>query len=249
MQDATVTVTAEDRPDIAARVSTAGWKIGNNGVRVVENLAGNRLELEILVPELNFAFARHAVHVDLKVPRAIDLQLKTGMGGVTIGGVHGTTLLNARAGVVNLLDVDGKLDVSTGQGKIRARGRFDLLTVRSGLGAIDIEAAPGSRMFAAWRITTEGGSVTLRLPPDFAADLDAQTDAGHIAIDLPYTVTASPEQSSTRGKINAGEKIWCCAPVAAISECCPNRAAWAGSAKKRRPRPNGSVASCTVACT
>jgi hypothetical protein len=34
--------------------------------------------------------------------------------------------------------------------------------------------------------------------------LDAQADAGHITVDLPYTISGTPDQSSIRGKMNAG---------------------------------------------
>jgi DUF4097 and DUF4098 domain-containing protein YvlB len=202
--EAAITIVGEDRRDIEARVTTAGWKISGNGVQVRETGAGNLLQLEVVTPEINLAIARHAVKVELKVPRDIDCDLKAGLGAVTVTGVNGKIVLVAKTGTITLLDINGKLEATTGEGKIRARGRFDQLTLMTGYGAVDMEAAAGSRMFGEWRISTDAGNVTLHLPANFSADLDAQADAGHITVDLPYTVTGTPDQGSIRGKMNAG---------------------------------------------
>jgi hypothetical protein len=202
--EAVIAIAGEDRRDIEARVTTAGWKISRNGVQVHETAGGNRLELEVVTPEIDLAVARHAVRIELKVPRDIDCDLKAGLGAVTMTGVNGKIGLVAKTGTITLLDINGKLEASTGKGKILARGRFDLLTLMTGYGAIDVEAAAGSRMFGEWRISTDSGNVTLHLPPNFSADLDAQVDAGHIIVDLPYTITGTPDQGSIRGKMNAG---------------------------------------------
>lgn len=203
-EDAPITIVAEDRPDIDARVTTAGWKISGTEVRILENHAGNVLELEVETPKPGFSFGRHSIKVEIKVPRDINCEIKAGLGNVTVTGAKGKTVVVSKAGTIEALDLDGKLEASTGEGKIRARGRFDLLTLRSGFGAVDVDAAAGSRMFSEWRVSTDDGNVTLHLPPSFAADLDAQTDSGRITVDLPYTITGTPDQSSIRGKMNAG---------------------------------------------
>jgi predicted amino acid-binding ACT domain protein len=202
--DATITVTGEDRTNIAARVTTVGWKISDHDVRILENQAGNVLEIEVIAPESNFSLGRHALRVELKVPRQVNCEVKGGVGTVVLTGVQGKTVMESKAGTIEALDLDGKLEATTGEGKIRARGRFDLVTLHSGFGAIDVEATSGSRMFAAWRVGTDDGNVTLRLPSGFAADLDVQTDAGHITIDFPYTISGTPDQSRIQGKMNAG---------------------------------------------
>lgn len=196
-EDASITVTAEDRKDIDARVTTAGWKLSGNGVRVVENHGGNLLQIQVVIPQLNFAFSRHSVKIELKVPREINCELKAGLGGVTLSGLKGKTVIVSKAGTIEAKNMDGKLEATTEQGKIRAAGRFDLLTLRSGYGTVDVEAASGSRMFSEWRLSTDNGNITLHLQPDFSADLDAKTDAGHITVDLPYTITGTPDRRAS----------------------------------------------------
>jgi DUF4097 and DUF4098 domain-containing protein YvlB len=203
-EDATIHVTGEDRRDIEAHVTTAGWKISDHEVRILQNHAGNVIELEVVTPQLNFSFGRHSVRLELKVPREINCEIKGGLGTVVLSGVTGKTVLESKAGNIDALDLEGKLEATTGEGKIRARGRFDLITLRSGFGAIDVEAAAGSRMFSAWRVSTDDGNVTLHLPGGFAADLDLETDSGHITVDFPYTITGTPDQSRIQGKMNSG---------------------------------------------
>jgi DUF4097 and DUF4098 domain-containing protein YvlB len=203
-EDATIQIVGEDRVDIDARVTTAGWKISDHDVRVVDKLSGNVLDLQVVTPQLNYSFARRSVKVELRVPRGINCEVKGGMHTITVTGVKGNAVLVSKAGVINAIDLDGKLDATTGEGRIRARGRFDVLTMHSGYGAIDVEATARSRMFSAWRITTDDGNITLHVPAGFAADLDLEIDAGHIAVDLPYTIAGSPDQSRVQGKMNGG---------------------------------------------
>ena len=61
----------------------------------------------------------------------------------------------------------------------------------------------GSRMASECELHTGGGSITIRLPRDFAADPDAATGDGHIRIDLPFT-SAKFDQHCVRGKLYGG---------------------------------------------
>ncbi|HUJ20287.1 MAG TPA: hypothetical protein VLX58_02140, partial [Bryobacteraceae bacterium] len=45
---------------------------------------------------------------------------------------------------------------------------------------------------------------TVRLPQNFAADLDAHTGDGKITVDFPLTTSGSISTSELRGKINGG---------------------------------------------
>lgn len=82
-----------------------------------------------------------------------------------------------------------------------------MLNLRTGDGSIDAEGRPGSKMAAGWRIHASDGSVKLRLPADFAADLDVHTGGGRIASDFPVTVLGSQSESTLRGKLNGGGQM------------------------------------------
>jgi hypothetical protein len=55
-------------------------------------------------------------------------------------------------------------------------------------------------------LRTRDGSVSLRLPQDIAADLDAHTGDGRIDSDFPVTVSGSSltDSKSVRGRLNGG---------------------------------------------
>ena len=54
--DGEVSVRGWDRNEINARVSTVGWTIGSSEVRVTEHQVGDRLEIEVRTPRMDFAF-------------------------------------------------------------------------------------------------------------------------------------------------------------------------------------------------
>jgi hypothetical protein len=59
-------------------------------------------------------------------------------------------------------------------------------------------------MTGAWSLRSGDGGITLRVPEDLSADLDAHTGDGRITVDLPVTVAGSISTSSVRGKLGAG---------------------------------------------
>jgi hypothetical protein len=89
---------------------------------------------------------------------------------------------------------------------MRLRGRLDSLNLRSGDGSIDAEVLPGSNVASSWRVESGDGSVTIRLPRDFAADLDLHTGDGSISVNLPFTTTTAGGHSDhdLRARLNAG---------------------------------------------
>jgi len=55
-----------------------------------------------------------------------------------------------------------------------------------------------------WALRSGDGSVTLRLPEAFAADLEIHTSDGHIDLGFPITVTGRMGSHEIKGKINGG---------------------------------------------
>jgi hypothetical protein len=85
------------------------------------------------------------------------------------------------------------------------RGRLDSLTLRSGDGSIDADLLPGSKIASSWRVESGDGGVIVRLPRDFAADLDLHTGDGSISVDFPLTTTAGGRSDhDLRARLNAG---------------------------------------------
>lgn len=207
--DAEIEVRAADTQQVEARITTHGWKIGANGVQITEHQTGNRIDLQVRRPGHHFCIGicNQGVRVELTVPRQANLDAHSGDGHITITGVKGELRLESGDGSIEARSVDGKLNADTRDGQVRVQGRFDALDLHTGDGSIEVEVAPGSRMAAGWILRSGDGRLKLRLPQDFAADLDAHTGDGHISVDFPVTVSGSVRENSMRGRMNGGGQL------------------------------------------
>lgn len=204
VDDGEAIVRAWDRNQIDVRITTEGWKIGPDEVRVTDHQAGDRIEIEVRVPRTHFSFGNRSVHVELQVPRELRATIHSGDGKISVQDVKGEIHLSTSDGSIEADTVSGDFDAKTGDGRIRATGRWDRLSLETSDGSIEAEARAGSKMAGAWRIHTGDGSVTLRLPENFAADLDAHTGDGKITVDFPVTASGTIGRSDLRGKLNGG---------------------------------------------
>ena len=225
--DGAIEVSSSSSPEIHIRVWTSGWRISIDEVRVTrETQAGNRVEIEVRVPRSRWSWGFTSIHrevrIELSVPRDAnmdlhsgdghitargvngDIRLDTGDGSVTADDMHGNLRFHTGDGHIDASALDGSLDADTGDGHMRIRGRFDALRLRTGDGSITAEAMTGSKMRGDWSVQTGDGSITLRLPDGFAAELDAHTGDGSISSQLPITVSGALNRTSMHGQINGG---------------------------------------------
>ncbi len=205
--DAALRVSAWDRKTIEARVTTDGYKIGGDGIRITEHQNGNSVEIEVRYPHEHGIFVgwhnRH-VEIDIQMPREGNVDLRTGDGSVRLRGIHGAMKIDTGDGSVEANDIDGELKAHTGDGHVTVVGRFTGLDLTTGDGRIDATVQPDSKLSRDWNIHTADGSVTLRVPNSLAADLDIRTNDGHINFDIPITTSGRLGQNSLRGKMNGG---------------------------------------------
>jgi DUF4097 and DUF4098 domain-containing protein YvlB len=223
--DGDVDITTGAANEINLHLSTRGFKIGPGDVHVIESQDGNKLQFDVKAPHghfFSFGIGSHSIKVQIQVPPESDLDIHTGDGSVTVQPVAGSIRIDTGDGSINAnglrgdihlhsgdghiegSNFDGKLDVDTGDGHITISGRFDSLYLKTGDGSINASASPGSKITNPWNLHSGDGSITLRIPENFAADLDAHTGDGHINLDFPVTVSGSLSESRVRGKMNGG---------------------------------------------
>ena len=207
--DAAVIVSAWDKKTIEARVTTEGYKIGPDGIRVIEHQTGNIVEIEVRYPhhEIDFGWSHHNVEINVQVPKEAILNLHTGDGRIRVTGVKGDIDAWSGDGSQEVDSVDGTLRARTGDGRITVRGRFDALDLNTGDGRIEATALPNSRVSQDWSLHTGDGSVTLRLPANLSAEIDLHTSDGHINLDLPVEVTGKFGGNDLHGRMNGGGKL------------------------------------------
>jgi DUF4097 and DUF4098 domain-containing protein YvlB len=222
--DGQVTVTGTDQKQIDAQVTTEGYKLGPNDVQVVESQNGDRVSIELKFPHMSWHMfgGSRSLRVEVRVPRDIDLDVRTGDGNisatnvagklqfdsgdgnVTANNIHGEIRMHTGDGRIEGRGFDGSLDANTGDGSVKVEGRFDALDLKTGDGSIDAQVGAGSKVGNSWNVHSGDGSITLRLPGDLSANLDAHTGDGSITLDIPIQVSGSLSHSAVRGKLNAG---------------------------------------------
>ena len=222
--DGDVTVVGTDQKQIDVRVTTEGYKIGSNDVRIEESQNGDHVVISVKMPHFNFSFfgGKHkSVKVELRVPRELELDVETsdgdvvaqnvagrvhfstGDGNVTATAVHGDIRLHTGDGHISGTNFDGTLDADTGDGNLQISGRFDSLSLKTGDGNIEAQVGGGSKVANAWTVRSGDGHITMRLPADLNANVDAHTRDGSITCDIPIMVSGTLSHT-VRGKLNAG---------------------------------------------
>lgn len=210
--DASVQVEAGPTDSIDATVTVRGWSIGEGGIRIVEHQNGNRVELDLKVPNMdlaslarsNFNWGNHSIKVEMRVPHQILAEIHTGDGSIRLRELAGAIRADTGDGSIDASDLDGSLDAHTGDGSVHISGRFDNVKLHTQDGSVTLDALKGSRVSSGWRVQTGDGSVQLRLPKNLGANLELHTGDGRIQMDLPLTVTGAQSEHGVQGKLNGG---------------------------------------------
>jgi DUF4097 and DUF4098 domain-containing protein YvlB len=202
--DGNVDVRTGSGNTVDARVTTSGWRIGPEEVRVSERQMGNRVELEVRLPHVNWSTGKRSVRIELTVPHECDLEIRTSDGNITTEGVKGGLRLSSGDGNIRAASLEGSLDAGTSDGNLVVEGRFDRLNLKSGDGRIDARVNSGSKMAEDWTLRSGDGDVALRLPVNFSADLHLHTGDGRIQIGFAVTASGTFRETDFHGKLNGG---------------------------------------------
>jgi DUF4097 and DUF4098 domain-containing protein YvlB len=134
------------------------------------------------------------------------IDLHTGDGSIRANDIAGDMTISTGDGSVTVEGAEGRLTLDTGDGGVNVTGNLSGLRFHTGDGSIVYRAQPGTTMSEDWDITTGDGGVSLYLPAEFGAELDAHTGDGAIRNDLDVSSTGSAEVSrrTVRGRIGGG---------------------------------------------
>jgi DUF4097 and DUF4098 domain-containing protein YvlB len=215
-----------DRPDVLVVVEKHG--LSREGVADIEVFAeqdGHRVTVEARVKPAarQFGFGLHrSARLIVSLPSSSDVQATSGDGAIDVerlsgqidlrsgdGAIRGRELSgDVRAqtgdGSIRLHEMTGTLDLGTGDGSIVADGMLSALRARSGDGSISIRVESGSVPKADWNISTGDGPVTLELPDQFDAELDAHTGDGRVSVQRELSDTIESSKRSIRGRLGQG---------------------------------------------
>jgi hypothetical protein len=169
------------------------------------------------------------VLVDVETPRELTLDASSSDGGLTasdlhgnltihtsdgsqdLEGVSGNLKLRASDGALRLHNATGTLEARTSDGSQEISGSFSTLELQSSDGSISVALAEGSKLNAESRIESHDGSVTLKLPKSFQADLAVSAHDGSIKSTLPLVVEGYNSNGNDgheiHGKYNGGGSL------------------------------------------
>jgi hypothetical protein len=231
--DGSIQIQSWDKPDVLIEVEKRGPnKAAVESLQVVVEQKGNVIDLEVKRPRretfsgMGFRQAPYARLV-VSVPRTTNVRARSGDGSIKIERVTGRIELRTGDGSIRASEVAGDLNfdtgdgsvvvegaegqivVDTGDGSVSVSGSLGALKLHTGDGSVVYRAAPGTSMTDQWDITTGDGSVTLYLPADLGAELDAHTGDGRITNDLSVEKAGTDEKTrrTLRGRIGSGGKL------------------------------------------
>jgi len=208
--DAAIEISRGSGSTISARVTTNNYPIGSSGVRVTEHQDGDKVELNVHIPNqvgIHVGWHDRRVRVEVQVPAETALDLHSSDGHVNVDGTTGGARIDTSDGAIDVRNFSGSIRARTSDGHITVDGVVNEVYLHSGDGHIELTARPGSKMDRAWEIHTSDGRVSVKLPDDFAAELYAHTGDGRITTDFPVTVSGSMDRGRMRGKLNGGGEL------------------------------------------
>jgi DUF4097 and DUF4098 domain-containing protein YvlB len=228
--DGSIQIQSWDKPDVLIEIEKRGpTREAVDGLEVKSSQDGDTIEVEVSKPRTgSFRMvgmgSSPSARLTVWVPKRADVRARSGDGSIVVEGVNGRIEIHTGDGSIRATDIAGDLSLSTGDGSVTvdgAEGRLALDTgdggvnvsgkltgvrLHTGDGSIVYRAQPGTAMEEDWDITTGDGGVSLYLPSDFGADLDAHTGDGSIRNDLDVAPSGSGEVSrrTVRGRLGAG---------------------------------------------
>ena len=215
-----------DCHEIRIHIELVGRKLSD--YRLEEGQSGD--EVHFLFKELphlgaHITWHREETRVTVETPAQLTLQAKTSDGNVTLSGLQGDLSLTTGDGNVDLdhvsgnlriksgdgqvkiTNADGAIDARTSDGNLSVDGLFHSLALHTSDGSLDVSLREGTNLAGASTIQSSDGSVTVRVPRNFAADLNVHTSDGRVDCVLPVTMDhyqSGGEGHELRGKLNGG---------------------------------------------
>ena len=174
---------------------------------------------------LNLLFGRGKPVVSisfwLTVPKKSDLDMNTTNGKVEISDIEGKVLSRSTNGSVSVRNVVGSAESKTTNGNISAddlrgdavakttNGKINMRGIDGNINAISTNGeiyadVVGMTKGKDMHFVTTNGSVTVLLPKNINADLEAKTKNGKIYTEYPITMAGEISKKHITGKINIG---------------------------------------------
>lgn len=85
-----------------------------------------------------------AIHLEVRVPASLTLDVTDSSGSITISGVHGDVSVDDSSGSIRMRDVGGNVRIDDGSGSVSVADAHGDLHITDGSGSIDVRTIAGS---------------------------------------------------------------------------------------------------------
>ncbi len=157
----------------------------------------------------------------IEVPRGVIVRVSSGNGDVSVTGatadVHassgnGTVTVGPGASQVRASSGNGAVRVDEARGSVRASSGNGRVSVSTAAGPVHASTGNGNIEVAMsslpgdgdMRFSSGNGSITLRVPADFSAELTARTGNGGFETDFPVQIQGTFSRNRFEGTIGSG---------------------------------------------
>ncbi len=217
--DANIRIQVWEKNAIEARVTTKNWKIGGDGIEILERQSGDLVELEVRYPHRYFSISwkNRRVDIEVFVPKAVRLNLRTGDGDADVRGLTGEVTIHTGDGNLQLEQLEGVIRATTSDGDIDVRDAKGDLTFETGDGHVRLENIEGklhastsdgnvkvTGRFEVMEIKTGDGRIEAKAlaGSKMAADWLLRTNDGSLTLQLPDDFEADLDVKTGDGYID-----------------------------------------------
>lgn len=161
----------------------------------------------------------------VRIPAGILVRAETGNGAVSINGAGSEVIVTTGNGRVLVTETTGRVKATTGNGKITVDGASGPVEATTGNGDVRVVTSSGpvnassgngdieismDRLSRAseMRFATGSGNITLAVPDDFGAEMNATTGNGRVSTDLPVRLAGRITPNRLNGTLgDGGERL------------------------------------------
>ncbi len=174
-KDCSVSVRGWDKSEVQYRVTRFADSRTVTPLKINENHSDSTVNINIENPDLQgrrgiFSNGPNKVRIEIFVPHTSNLKISSN-GEIRLDGVSGDVELVGSEETINVRDVDGNLRVINSDGRIRVIGFRGDIVAETSNGAINLEGD-----FKSVKASATEGPITLSLPENTSADLEANCD-------------------------------------------------------------------------
>jgi len=218
-----------DRQEASLKAVKVAWgatsEAARRGVEETEVRTEQRPEglyIEAVLPERwpDLDMGRVEVHLELCLPKKVDLDLANSRGDVRVEDVEGeVSVVNDRGGIalsgivggvevhgdrslVEVRDVEGEVSISNDRGSVRVEGVDGKVEVRNDRGDITVRLPEDVRH--PYTLQTDRNRIEVYIPPGSGVSVYAEAHRGKVVSDLPLDIGIQGRTSVARGELNGG---------------------------------------------